>query len=587
MEIDGRELDLDIVTESWRSLTEPEAFDCMIAAWDRKLATAASQPRIPLIDGILKRQLASIDSLLDENRTVKAEDPLDAAVSATPAPAVVLSPQGLVVVHNEGARKCFGARQGKQLGTDWIREDSLADFRAVRKSGLAKGNANYAIIRIVIDGGGEALAEAYRLDVKGKDGSFTVVRSLELDWNDNVTSGLSQAFGLTSAEADICRLLFAHRNLEIVASKRGVALETVRNQVKRILGKVELHSKTELIRMLALLCARANSEMAEADLAWSDPFGNETLLTRRDGRKLAYAWVGAEDGRPLLFIHGTISYFYIPEVAREALTKAGIKLICPSMPNFGNSDPAGARDQLLDGCEAIEELCEALELGPVPAIAAYSGQAYLTRLAHLRPDMFSMLCCVGISWSLAEDRSAALPVTQRIFARLARDAPMAFDVLCRVAYQVVKKRGVDFYLERSFGDTDVDRHSITDPDLLALLKVGFRHLNAQGHTAFHREKEMSAKTPMSGWLEDVKVPIHWMVPQQVGDVGETDLARIRAFNPLISAELVEGAGQMMPYQKPQLFTERLIALASDDPRDALAAHDPARLGTILDSRQES
>ncbi len=568
----GRELDLDIVSASWRSLSEPEGFDQMVAAWDRKLEAVRQKPQLTLVDRILSRQLASIGEMLGGSLELRFEDPLAHAVATTPAPAMVLSPEGLVVTLGDGAADYFDVEQSQRAGEDWLREDSRGDFAAVRKSAHGQCNSHYAIVRVRRKDGVEALAEVYTLQMEDDAPSYTVVRSLELDWYPEVSTGLAQAFGLTEAETEICRLVFRLGDLAIVAEARDVTLETVRTQMKRVFGKVEVSSKAELVRMLALLCARAERGRGTHLLQWSDPLRHETIIYRRDRRRLAYTWTGAEHGRPVLFIHGEIPYFVLHEDAREDLARRNIKLICLSNPGHGNSDPADHDDQLGDGCAAIEEFCDHLGLHGIPAVASSSGQVYLVRLARLRPELFTMLMALGMTWNIA-GRWHNLPLMQKTLSSLAKHAPDVFDLACRVCYRMVKQEGPDFYLLRAFGEAAVDRRTIADPEFQPLLRAGCRHLISQGHRAFVREELMVANNPLDPWLGELQTPMHWLIPADVEDTGAYDLNLVKALNPLFSIEAVAGTGQLLAFQRSDLFVERLAEMVGPDPAAALQKHE--------------
>lgn len=573
MDDDGRELDFDILSASWRSMSDADAYGEMLGAWDRKLSAVAKAPRFPLVDGLLKRQLSSINDLLDDRRHMKLEDPLDIAVTETPAPAMVLSPQGMVAVHNEGAVSHFGVRQGARAGTDWLRDESLADYRAVRSSGLGNGNVDYAIVRTVLGEKHDALAEVFQLEVEGQSAPYTVVRSLEIDWLPNVTAALRKVFGMTKAEAEVCRMLFVFGDHRAVARERGVSLETVRTQIKRILGKAEVHSMAELMRLLALLCARAAVHHEHRDLSWSDPDGREAIFTRRDGRKLAYSWIGAEDGRPVLFLPGQTSFCFLPAMICERLEEEGIKLLRVSLPGHGNSEPCAGRDQLTDGCEALEEFCDAMVQKPIPALTSRGGQFYLVNLARWRPDLFSMLMCVSLAWNVTPKRVANLPLGQRTFVKLATDAPLAFDLACKLGYHKLRQHGPDFYVPLGYGDSDADKASACDPEVLPLLRASIRHMLAQGHDAFRLEQEMCAKNHFPGMVRQLRVPIHYLVPGEIGGITPDDLTQVRALNSGISLEFVPNTGELIPFQQPELFVQRLVSLASDNPSEALARYD--------------
>lgn len=153
---------------------------------------------------------------------------------------------------------------------------------------MGKGNVNYAIVRLKSEEDRTVFAEVYSLEVEDVEGTYTAIRSLELDWPASISPALSKAFGLTKVEADVCEMIFAYRDLAVVARHRSVALGTVRMQVKSILRKVEVPSKAELVRLLVQPYARAASTRAKTDLGWADPLGNEAIFKRRNGCKLAH-----------------------------------------------------------------------------------------------------------------------------------------------------------------------------------------------------------------------------------------------------------------------------------------------------------
>jgi len=567
---DSRELDLDIVSNSWRSVTDHDAHSKMLDAWGRKLALAQQNPRIPLIDSVLRNQLASLDHLLSDRREVQIEDPVELELAATPAPAMVLSPQGLVAALNFGGANYFGVKQGLRAGTEWLREDSLADFASVHDAGVGKSNIDYAIVRINDERDDGAIAEVYKLEIEGTDGAYTVVRSLELDWDPSISQALMKAFGLTQAESEICELLFAHRDLAIIAEQRSVALGTVRMQVKSILSKVEVHSKTDLVRLLAQLCARSASKRSKTDINWTDPLDNETIITRKDGRKLAFSWSGAEDGRPVLYLpdHTTCSLF--PETVRTQLEERGVKLMSLSLPGFGNSDPAGDRDQLEDGCAAIEEWCAAMQFGALPAIAGRGSQFYLLHLARRRPDLFTMLMSFGLPWNITSKRTESMRSVDLTTLKLSLDAPFAYGIACRLGYRLIKKHGPDFYWKRIFSSNEADIETAKDLEAPPLLRATVSHIFAQGYDAFRRSQQVCAGHEISETVMELQTPLHWLIPELSAELGADGFEEIRQLNPNSTVEVVPDTGELLAFQKPDLFVERVVALADHRPASVFA-----------------
>ncbi|MEL7198787.1 MAG: alpha/beta hydrolase [Pseudomonadota bacterium] len=558
----SRELDLDLISTSWRSLTDDDSFYAMMAVWERKLSLAQSSPSIPLLDGALQKHLGAIGQLLTDRRDIQIEDPLDIVLSETPAPAMVLSPNGLVADLNYGAAAYFGVEQGAMAGTQWLRVDSRADYQAVRDAGVGKGNADYAIVRTNNPADQLAFAEVFKLNGGDVRGSYTVVRSLELEWDDSISPALNKAFGLTHAECEVCELLFALRDLDLIAQKRTVALGTVRMQVKSILSKTEVHSKTELVRLLAQLCARAATKRAQKDLSWTDPLGNERIFQRSDGRRLAYTWCGAKDGKPILYLPDHTSPGFFPERVSTLLQQNGIKLWIVSLPGFGSSDPAERSAHFVDCCSALEEWCEALSTPLCGVLGGRAAQFYLIYMAMVRPDLFPGLLCVGLPWNITPKREAEMSMVDRTLLTLCQEAPFAYDIAIKIGYKSLRKHGPDGYWRMVFAANEADRRTTRDLDALPLLRATVRHLYAQGYEALKRAQEVCACHSPSDWVKQLRVPVHWIVPEMTSTLSADDLDEITQLNSLVSVEVIPDSGELMPFQNPETFAKRIIMLAA-------------------------
>lgn len=75
----------------------------------------------------------------------------------------------------------------------------------------------------------------------GRD--FVLFKTTNVVWPDYLTPVITQAFGLTSAEADIVRLLVEGANIDSVAAKRGSRISTVRSQIRSRYKKTETKTK--------------------------------------------------------------------------------------------------------------------------------------------------------------------------------------------------------------------------------------------------------------------------------------------------------------------------------------------------------
>lgn len=576
-----REIDLEIVSNSWLSLNDPAGYDALVRSWANKIDGHAdnslAKDSVGIVDGIVARQLDPIVGFLGDEIDVRHVDPLESEIESTPAPAMILSPDGTVAATANDAETYFKVRPGYLAGTDWIDERSQEDFAALRRSILRTGNTGYVILTVRKPDGETALAEAYGLKTEKYAGVFTIVRSLALEWTESVGTKLEQAFGLTETEVEICRMLFALRDLDEVSKRRGVTRGTGRVQLKRIFAKMDIHAKADLIRLLATLCAHSKSRDDPKALEWSDPTGREALLTRPDGRKLAYTWIGAEDGREAIFVHGELPLFYLPPEVQQMLADADVKLICVSMPGHGSSDPAprGVK-QSDDALAALNGLIEHFGR-PMPMVASYSGMMSAMALAAQQSPPVSALAVIGMPWNIRPDAYRDLPIAQKTLSQLAVKSPRMFKLLCRLGWRMMIREGPDFYLTRALSGSDIDGRLIREANMQPYLRSAIRHLVAQGYRAFARELMKGAEHTKAELLADLSVPLHWLVPADKPTCNEPNLRAARSMNEKITLEVVEDAGELLPYQCPDVFVRCMSDLVSENPAERFREHDRALL----------
>ncbi len=76
-----------------------------------------------------------------------------------------------------------------------------------------------------------------------------------------------------------------------------------------------------------------------------------------DGRRLAYAQYGAEDGYPVLYCHGFPSSRREARLLHEAAVATGAQVIAPDRPGYGDSDDAPGRSLAgwADDCAALAQ----------------------------------------------------------------------------------------------------------------------------------------------------------------------------------------------------------------------------------------
>lgn len=104
-----------------------------------------------------------------------------------------------------------------------------------------------------------------------------------------------------------------------------------------------------------------------------------------DGRRLAYAEIGAPDGVGVLFFHGApMSRLHLGYLERRCVT-AGIRVVSPDRPGYGGSSPRPGRS-MADWAADVAALAGALGWDRFIVAGHSSGGPYAVACAALLPD---------------------------------------------------------------------------------------------------------------------------------------------------------------------------------------------------------
>ncbi|MHB9880599.1 alpha/beta fold hydrolase [Pacificimonas sp. ICDLI1SI03] len=555
-----RDLDLDILASTYRTVSDSSAFEHMVAAWGRKLEAAGSPDGDLEVDPALRHQIDGVRSLFSSALPPDPEDPLDRAVNLVSAPAMVLSPRGVLVLQNEAARGAFGLKQGRGSGREWLDPSSVADYDSVCRSVLIGGNRQHAIIRTVDRNGRRGMAELYvQMHDEGRQ-AYLVVRSLDLEWSDAVATVLSQAFDLTRAEIEITQLLFATRDTAQIAERRGASVHTVRTQLKTIFHKTDTASQVDLVRLVAMLCARADLGKRGTKSAWRDALGHEVILTRADGRRLAYSWMGVEGGRPALIVHGMTVGYLLAETVMQRLADENIQLFAIQRPGSGNSDSDPDSDPQEEQCEAIRFLIEELGIRGATGIGLTGSGATLIELATRDAGLFGSILTAGYILPMTPERVSRMALIQRTMLASARRAPWITQIIAQAGIRSIERHGVDWYLERAYAESPVDLEVFRNPELTPLLRNACALTTTQGHQSFVRDLQRTWND-VADHVHMLTTPTHCLFGSKDRSFSQQEIDGFVAKSPAMTAEIVPGAGELLIYQQPDLLAQRIVEAA--------------------------
>jgi DNA-binding CsgD family transcriptional regulator len=172
---------------------------------------------------------------------------------------ILLDSEGRVVDSNAIARCVLANGKGLMVRNDRL---SFADgdfdsrFDQLLKShGKAPGKKR--VIAATVKRAGATSCRVLVTPVTAPDGEAQIVEFLVLiyapaEQRDITTEVLLEIYGLTRAQADVARQLYAGLSVEETAAQLRLSLNTVRTHLKQIFSKCEVQSQAELMHTLAL-----------------------------------------------------------------------------------------------------------------------------------------------------------------------------------------------------------------------------------------------------------------------------------------------------------------------------------------------
>ena len=561
------ELDLDIVSDTFRAFVDQAAFDSLIVRWNQKLNaldTESSMLERHFSTAFFKQMDLAADTL-DRLDAQVFEDPLERLVAEVAGPAVVISPDLRVASINTEGKRCFSASQGTFLSLDCIASESRVDFDTLLRSAKGQGNLGQSIVQVLDRFTGELSfrAEAFLFKASNQNGYYIVIRSLELNWSPEVSATLSQGFDMTDAEIEVARQFFESCDLAKVAALRGVSVHTVRTQMKTILSKTGATSQAELVRLFSMVASRQMLRNRGLLTEWQDPLGRERILVTDSGRKIAWTWMGAPDGTPAIFLRGMAMGYLLPESAEKLLKRAGIKLLIPSRPGYGNSSLHEDLPVLEDNRVMLEEFQVGMGLKGCVGIGLSDGIIPLLAQQDKDPDTFSALISVGFNGCLNRAAFRKLPVPQATLLRLARTAPRLLDLIARIGQRMIARYGVDWYLDRAHASTPLDLQICRNPSTATLVRDACSHLVVQGTRTFVRDMQMF-HAPVDGAIDRLAIPMLSMVPTEDGLFDIDEYRQLEVRNSHVSVLPVPESADLLIYQQTDFIMDRIIEIVTSN-----------------------
>lgn len=558
------DLDLEIVSDTFRSIVDQDAFDKLIVNWNQKLnvldETAGSWGG-QFASAFLK-QLELAGDTLDKIDVNAHNDPLERIVSEVAGPAVVLSPDLRVASINVEGIDSFGTTSGAFFALDSVDPASRKAFDAIVRAANQRGNAAQTVVHILDQSKDRPAfhAEVFLVWLPNQPKPHIAIRTLELAWSTETSNKLKQAFDMTDAEVEVGRQFFQLCDLGAVAEQRGVSLHTVRTQMKTILSKTGAASQADLIRLFAMVASRQLLETRGLRSTWRDPLDREKIIVTPEGRKIAWTWMGDPKGKPVVFLRGMAMGYLLPAQAEALLADAGVKVFIPSRPGYGNSSLHEELPVLEDNRVLLHEFMKATGLKGCVGVGLSDGIIPILAEQDLHPDSFRAVVSVGFNGCLNRAAFRKLPVPQATLLRLGKHAPQLLELIAKLGFRMMQQYGLDWYLERAHASTPLDLQTCRNPETATLVRDACAHLAVQGTRTFVRDMQMF-HAPVDGAIDRLAVPMRSLVPTEDGLFDLDEYLQLEKRNSNVTVIPVEQTADLLIYQQTEFILNHIIEAA--------------------------
>jgi DNA-binding CsgD family transcriptional regulator/pimeloyl-ACP methyl ester carboxylesterase len=460
---------------------DPSHLDAFIEFWHE--TDLAAQTETPRFDDTYKSHLTRAGALLQ--RAEGAQTDLDHHLQPFDNLAALIVNSALQVeAMNTGAQTSLRAQIGASLSDIQCPPDVRDALLQTVKDVLFRPSLTERLLKVdASEKSGFMLFRVMRLDQILPSGPAVLIASTLLHLQDTLPDLLKSVFHLTEAEQSIVGRLTEGQTAKQIAQLRGVSEGTVRGQIKSILGKMNVGSQSDIIRLTLTLNkfpkgitprSVAGLRMAPSlSEDWLDaevwkPFNTCTLP---DGRSLVFHDMGPATGTPILFSHmGSCMVRWTRPMLKQAYAH-NLRIICPIRAGYGHSDPHNRATDVFDATRAdVWHLLTRLGLSRLPYAVQGSDLPFGVDLAAHCPDMISELICIGGQMKLPGGRHLhGTGHWQRFFVSTAQTAPNMVRFASKAVMAMSKRIGPEAMLRQLCKDSAADLASLDDPETANIL----------------------------------------------------------------------------------------------------------------------
>jgi pimeloyl-ACP methyl ester carboxylesterase/DNA-binding CsgD family transcriptional regulator len=515
----------------------------------------------------ISSHLARIERLLDERELENRSH--SSNINRPALIALLIDPETGIVEGNVLAKGFFGHGfpiHMNKLNLDASSRRKLLDL--AREAVAAEGfNNEICLIKRKDETAAHLAKYGKWINAEFTNGAWArglAVSIAHFEWTAEALQFCQSMFDLSVSETEVLAALLNGQSQAEIARSRRRSVETIKAQSKAILRKSGCSRTTDLLVLattygLLVDPGKQQSRSSRAEvLAISRP---DRIFTRADGRKISYGVYGDPGGKPVLFIHGLVQGPFFPADMIGKFKEDGIRVIAPSRPSFGQTDPPHdwkAFDQTV--VDDVIQLLPEITNDPLTVIAHQGGTSHACRIAFALGKQTRNMVMVGAGIPIDEKKHIShMGVQTRVAALGVKYTPRILETLIHIGIVNWLRKGIRPYAEHLFSNSPTDQALLDDPRIYTICEAGILHMIEQGAKAIIYD----GKAAMADWESDflkLTCPIKWLHGTKDPIMRYDFVQEFVVTHGGAPVELVDNAGNTMHISHSDIF-HRVIAQA--------------------------
>lgn len=469
-------------------------------------------------------------------------------------PAMLIDSTGRIRYANHAAFQTFGVDEGSLLPDQLLLPD---DYRALifeLRSIAAAQDGRFRGVFDLIARDGENAPKMVLSRATNLEGEILgYLASVRTRWQPHIGRVFARTFKLTQAETMILEGIVETRPLDEVAERRSTSLGTVRNQLKRMMSRLEIKSQAELLALYAGFAQIAEAPTAlELSVDSVTPLQNRAhLFERSSGGQLEIETFGLPGKRPVLFFHPIIGGTFLSAKQRNLISREDIFFVMPLLPGFKGSS------QVLVNSEGIEPYCRDLlaaldefDIDTFDIISVNTSFIYALQVAKLAGERAGQIVsCNGALPFEGKDRFKGVSAQHRAPYYVARYVPSLMRLYMRSVMAKLEAGYDEVYVRDYLKASALDVSSILTPEVKAIAKASIKRAFANGPDSVIQELMLSV-SPWGELLRETRTPISMLIGDEDTEYPYENALCVFRNRPQTTVRKIEKAGTLLWFQRP-------------------------------------